>query len=187
MSEKFRIAVYCASSPSIDQKYIDLAFEVGGAIAQSGADLVWGGGKTSMMGAVARGARENGAEVIGVIPERLISVEFADEKSTQLHVVEDMRARKGMIEKLSQASITLPGGIGTLEEFFEIWVGRYLGFHGNPVVVCDPFGDYQPLRGALTHLKSVNFMKDGQEEMVSWCSDTASAIRACYPDQGLSS
>ena len=178
-----KIAVYCASSLAIDQKYIDLAYEVGTEIARSGADLVWGGGKTSMMGAVARGARENGADVIGVIPERLISVEFADEESTQLHIVEDMRARKGLIEKLSHASITLPGGIGTLEEFFEIWVGRYLGFHSNPVVVCDPFGDYQPMRQALNHLKSVNFMKAGQEEMVSWCSDPATAVISCHSNE----
>jgi uncharacterized protein (TIGR00730 family) len=182
MTTKPRIAVYCASSPTLDQKYLDLAYELGVAIAKAGFDLVWGGGKTSMMGAVAQGARKNGAATFGVIPEKLISVEFADEDSSELLVVSDMRARKGEIEAMSAAFIALPGGIGTLEEFFEIWVGRYLGFHSKPVVVCDPFDVYTPLRASLVHLQDLGFMKPGQNELVAWCTDVAAAVAACSPE-----
>ncbi len=175
-SRKPRVAVYCASSPSLDQKYLDLAHQLGTGIAQRGWDLVWGGGKTSMMGAVAQGARENGALTFGVIPEKLISVEFADGASSELHVVKDMRERKGLIETMSDAFVALPGGIGTLEELFEIWVGRYLGFHEKPVVVCDPFDVYSPMQAALQHLKELEFMKSGQEEKITWCTDVDTTL-----------
>jgi uncharacterized protein (TIGR00730 family) len=175
-SRKPRVAVYCASSPSLDQKYLDLAHELGKGIAERGWDLVWGGGKTSMMGAVAQGARENGALTFGVIPEKLISVEFADGASSELHVVKDMRERKGLIETMSDAFVALPGGIGTLEELFEIWVGRYLGFHSKPVLVCDPFDVYTPMQAALRHLKELEFMKSGQEEKIAWCIDVPTTL-----------
>ncbi len=175
-SRKPRVAVYCASSPSLDQKYLDLAHDLGKGIGERGWDLVWGGGKTSMMGAVAQGARENGALTFGVIPEKLISVEFADGASSELHVVKDMRERKGLIETMSDAFVALPGGIGTLEELFEIWVGRYLGFHAKPVLVCDPFDVYTPMQAALKHLKELEFMKSGQEEKIAWCIDVPTTL-----------
>ena len=179
MTNTRKVAVFCSSSPDIDQKYLDLAFDLGRAIGSCGWDLVWGAGTTSMMGAVARGARENGSQTFGVIPEKLVSVEFADRASSELHVVTGMRERKALMENLSDAFIVLPGGIGTLEEFFEIWVGRYLGFHSKPVIVCDPFDVYGPLKKSLEHLKDLNFMKAGQEALVNWCPDLTSAISAC--------
>jgi uncharacterized protein (TIGR00730 family) len=178
-----RVAVYCSSSPAIDPEFVELAFNVGVAIADEGWELVWGGGAISMMGAVARGARSRGGTTIGVIPERLVNLEFQDKESTELHYVADMRARKGKIEEISDAFITLPGGIGTLEEFFEIWVGRYLGFHSKPIAVCDPTHAYAPLRESLHHLTQLQFMKPGQEHLVEWCTDISSAIAACRPAQ----
>lgn len=128
------------------------------------------------MGEVARGARSVGGRTIGVIPERLMSVEFVDHDSDELHVVADMRARKGMIEELSDGFVALPGGIGTLEELFEIWVARYLGFHSKPIAVLDPEGIYGSLRTALDDLTRLNFMKPGQHELVSWCSEIDDAL-----------
>jgi len=93
-------------------------------------------------------------------------------------VVTNMRTRKAKIEDLADAFIILPGGIGTLEEFFEIWVGRYLKFHGKPIAVCDPTSVYGPLQTALDHLATQNFMKSGQKELVTWCSDIPTAIEA---------
>ncbi len=151
---------------------------IGEAIGEQGWDLVWGGGKASMMGAVAKGARSKGAATIGVIPQPLIKLEFEDKEATQMHVVSDMRTRKAKIEDLSDAFIALPGGIGTLEEFFEIWVGSYLKFHSKPIAVCDPVGFYDPLRTALDHLAEHNFMKTGQAELVSWCKDIPSTLDA---------
>ena len=173
-----RVSVFCSSAPDIPKSSLDLAFAIGEAIGQQGWDLVWGGGKASMMGAVAKGARSKGAATIGVIPQPLIKLEFEDKEATQMHVVSDMRTRKAKIEDLSDAFIALPGGIGTLEEFFEIWVGSYLKFHSKPIAICDPVGFYDPLRTALDHLAEHNFMKTGQAELVSWCKDIPSTLDA---------
>ena len=173
-----RVSVFCSSAPDIPKSSLDLAFGIGEAIGEQGWDLVWGGGKASMMGAVAKGARSKGAATIGVIPQPLIKLEFEDKDATQMHVVSDMRTRKAKIEDLSDAFIALPGGIGTLEEFFEIWVGSYLKFHSKPIAVCDPVGFYNPLRTALDHLAEHNFMKTGQAELVSWCKDIPSTLDA---------
>ena len=173
-----RVSVFCSSAPDIPKSSLDLAFGIGEAIGEQGWDLVWGGGKASMMGAVAKGARSKGAATIGVIPQPLINLEFEDKDATQMHVVSDMRTRKAKIEDLSDAFIALPGGIGTLEEFFEIWVGSYLKFHSKPIAVCDPVGFYNPLRTALDHLAEHNFMKTGQAELVSWCKDIPSTLDA---------
>jgi uncharacterized protein (TIGR00730 family) len=173
-----RVSVFCSSAPDIPKSSLDLAFGIGEAIGEQGWDLVWGGGKASMMGAVAKGARTKGAATIGVIPQPLINLEFEDKDATQMHVVSDMRTRKAKIEDLSDAFIALPGGIGTLEEFFEIWVGSYLKFHSKPIAICDPVGFYDPLRTALDHLAEHNFMKTGQAELVSWCRDIPSTLDA---------
>ncbi len=173
-----RVSVFCSSAPDIPKSSLDLAFAIGEAIGEQGWDLVWGGGKASMMGAVAKGARSKGSATIGVIPQPLIKLEFEDKDATQMHVVSDMRTRKAKIEDLSDAFIALPGGIGTLEEFFEIWVGSYLKFHSKPIAVCDPVGFYDPLRTALDHLAEHNFMKTGQAELVSWCKDIPSTLDA---------
>ncbi len=171
-----RISVYCSSAPDIDPKYLELAYQVGAAIGKEGWDLVWGGGAISMMGEVARGARENGAKTIGVIPEKLFKKEIQDPQASEMHVASDMRTRKAKLEELSDAFITLPGGIGTLEEFFEIWVGRYLEFHPKPIAVCDPYGAFAPLQEAISHLTDLKFMKEGQAHLVAWCSDVPSTI-----------
>ena len=173
-----RVSVFCSSAPNIPQSSLELAFNIGKAIGDQGWDLVWGGGKASMMGEVAKGARAAGAETIGVIPEGLKKVEFEDTDATNMYVVTDMRTRKAKIEDSADAFIILPGGIGTLEEFFEIWVGRYLKFHHKPIAVCDPTGVYAPLQVAIEHLATQNFMKVGQAELVSWCKDIPATIDA---------
>ncbi|MEY3149001.1 MAG: hypothetical protein RL029_275 [Actinomycetota bacterium] len=172
-----KIAVYCASSTAVSPENLQLGFDLGAAIAQQGHELVWGGGAISVMGEVAKGARQFGGKTIGVIPERLMNVEFIDHDSSEIHVVADMRERKGLIEKLSDGFIALPGGIGTLEEFFEIWVGRYLGFHNKPIAVLDPASVYQTLRAALDDLTNKNFMKPGQHELVEWCNEIEQALQ----------
>ena len=165
---KRRVAVYCSSSTTIDEKYVDLAFRLGAQIAAHDWELVWGGGKVSMMGAVARGVRSRDGECLGVIPTRLLKVEFADEEATELIEVRDMRERKGKIEELSDAFIALPGGLGTLEELFEIWVGGFLGFHKKPVVILDPFNTYRAMKTLLDDLDRENLVKPGQREVVHW-------------------
>ena len=174
-----RIAVFCSSSPTIDHKYVDLAFELGGAIAGQSWELVSGGGHISMMGAVSRGAREAGGSTIGVIPQALVDIEFADHDNNELHVVQTMGERKALITDMADAFITLPGGAGTLEEFFEIWVGRYLKFHNKPVVILDPFGIYKPLHELVEHLEVENFIKPGMRDLISWTTNVQEALEAC--------
>ena len=171
-----RVSVFCSSSPTIDEKYIQLASELGSGIAMRNWDLVSGGGRISCMGAVARSAREGGAYTIGVIPESLEKIEFADHDNNELHVVKDMRERKGLIEELSNAFVVLPGGAGTLEEFFEIWVGRFLKFHDKPIVILDPFDIYQPLIDLIDHLEVANFVKPGQRELLFWAKSVEEAL-----------
>ena len=173
-----RVAVYCSSAPEIDSKYLELAHEVGQAIGARGDELVWGGGTISMMGAVSRGARESGAKTFGIIPAKLFNIEFVDSEATETIEVANMRERKAMIEAMADAFIALPGGIGTLEEFFEIWVGRYLGFHSKPIAVVDPYGAFSPLRTALDNLAELKFMKPGQNHLVHWTDNIESALNS---------
>jgi hypothetical protein len=165
-----RIAVYCSSSPTIDSKFIDLSFALGAAIAESGADLVSGGGHISSMGAISRGARSKGGKTIGIIPQKLVDIEFADHDSDELVIVESMRTRKAKIEELADGFIALPGGLGTLEELIEIWVGRYLGFHNKPIVILDPYGVYKKLHELVIDLEDQNFVKPGMRNLVLWAT-----------------
>lgn len=174
-----RIAVFCSSSPTIDQKYVDLAYALGEGVALNSWELVTGGGHVSMMGAVSRGARAVKGRTVGVIPQALVDIEFADHDNDELHVVESMGERKALIANLSDAFITLPGGAGTLEEFFEIWVGRYLKFHNKPIVILDPFGIYGPLHELITHLEVENFIKPGMRELISWTTTVEDALKSC--------
>jgi uncharacterized protein (TIGR00730 family) len=173
-----RVAVYCSSSVNIDKKYVDFAFDLGTALALNGIDLVWGGGQVSMMGAVAKAVRQGGRKTFGVIPEHLTNLELSDPESDEMFIVDTMRNRKQKMDDLSDAFIVLPGGIGTLEEFFEIWTSKYLGFHNKPVVVCDPDGAFAQLRSALDYLVELNFMNGKQETLVNWVSDIPSALKA---------
>ncbi len=178
-----RIAVYCSSSPTIDPKFIDLSYQLGIAIAKSGADLVSGGGHISSMGAISQGARSVGGKTIGIIPQKLVDIEFADHDSDELIIVDSMRTRKGKIEELADAFIALPGGLGTLEELIEIWVGRYLGFHNKPIVILDPYGVYQKLHELVVDLEEGNFVKPGMRDLVLWSTtveETIAFIKATH-------
>ncbi len=146
------VCVFCSSSGRIDASYVELAAAVGTELARRGHSLVSGGGSVSCMGAVARAARAGGAHTLGVIPQVLLALEVADHAADDLLVTDDMRARKGLMDERSDAFLTLPGGLGTLEELIEIWVSRTLAMHGKPVVVLDPDGLYDPLRAQVDQL-----------------------------------
>jgi uncharacterized protein (TIGR00730 family) len=153
------ICVYCASSESIDPSYIVLAEEVGTRLAADGHSLVSGGGRVSMMGAVARAARAGGAHTLGVIPEHLVPYEVADVDADELLVVQSMRERKQIMDERSDVVLTLPGGIGTLEELFEMWTSSSLGMHVKPVIVLDADGFYDPLWAWLDDLCGRGFVR----------------------------
>lgn len=153
------VCVYCASSERIDPAYVALASSVGTALAAAGHSLVSGGGRVSMMGAVARAARAGGAFTLGVIPSHLVPLEVADTEADELVVVETMRERKRVMDERSDAFVALPGGIGTLEELFEVWTSMSLGMHPKPVIVLDPDGFYEPLWAWLGQLCARGFVR----------------------------
>jgi uncharacterized protein (TIGR00730 family) len=172
------ICVYCSSSELIDPAYLDLAWELGAELAGRGHTLVSGGGRVSMMGAVARAARAGGAHTTGVIPQALVGWEVADHDADELLVTPDMRSRKAAMDERSDAFIALPGGIGTLEELLEIWVARTLGLHAKPVVILDPDGTYAGLRALLKSLQDKGFVRPEAAAALTWASSATAALNA---------
>jgi uncharacterized protein (TIGR00730 family) len=134
-----------------------------------------------MMGAVATAARDGGARTVGVIPRALIDREVADEGVDELLVTDTMRERKALMEAHADAFLTLPGGIGTCEEFFEVWTAGSLGMHSKPVVLLDPDGHYDGLLQWLRGLAEGGFLYDGALARVAVVTDVESALDACAP------
>lgn len=170
------VCVYCSSSARIDPSYVELAAAVGTELARRGHTLVSGGGSVSCMGAVARAARAGGARTVGVIPRVLVDLEVADHDADELVVTPDMRTRKGAMDDRADAFLTLPGGLGTLEELLEIWVSRTLAMHAKPVVVLDPDGIYEPLRVQVDLLVERGFVRPGARDAVHWVRDVGAAF-----------
>jgi uncharacterized protein (TIGR00730 family) len=181
------VCVFCASSSGIDPRYLDLATRLGRALGERGHSLVSGGGRVSMMGAVARAARATGAWTVGVIPQALVDLEVADDEADELLVVADMRARKGLMDERADAFVVLPGGIGTLEELMEVWTSRSLGMHRKPVVVVDPFDDLAGLRTLVAALAERGFVRPTATAHLRWAPDVGTAldlVEAEVPENG---
>ncbi|MBC7680213.1 MAG: TIGR00730 family Rossman fold protein [Pseudorhodobacter sp.] len=170
------VCVYCSSSVRIDPAYVALAAEVGTELARRGHSLVSGGGDLSCMGAVARAARAGGARTVGVIPQALLALEVGDQDADELLVVDDMRTRKGLMDSRSDAFLTLPGGLGTLEELTEVWVARTLGMHGKPVVALDLDGLWTPLREQVALMVDRGFVRPEAAGALVWASSVPEAF-----------
>ncbi len=176
----YAVCVYCAAGPR-HPELLTLAGDVGRAVAAKGWTLVSGGGNVSAMGAVADGARENGGRTIGVIPKKLVHRELADVNAAELIVTDTMRERKQIMEDRSDAFIALPGGIGTLEEFFEAWTAGYLGMHDKPLVLLDPDGHYEGLLTWLHTLVDSGYVQQAALDRLVVARDVDEAIAACAP------
>ena len=172
------VCVYCASSRTIHDRFVDLATEVGTELAARGHDLVTGGGSVSMMGAVSRAVRAGGRRTVGVIPMALLELEVADHDADELVVTEDMRSRKGEMDRRADAFLALPGGIGTLEELMEVWTARTLLMHTKPVVALDPFGLFDPLRAQVEAMESAGFVRRTSVDALVWTTTVAQALDA---------
>ncbi len=153
------LCVYCGSSPGLDRAYIATAKSFGHLLATEGIDLVYGGGNVGLMGALADSALEAGGKVFGVIPEKLVAAEVAHQGLTRLYRVPSMHARKLKMAELSDAFVALPGGIGTMEEIFEVFTWTQLGFHAKPCAFLDVNGYYAPLFEFLDHMAEQRFIK----------------------------
>ena len=170
------VCVFCASSPAIDPRYVELAGAVGSELARRGHSLVTGGGALSCMGAVARAARAGGAFTVGVIPAPLLALEVGDQDADELLVVDDMRVRKGLMDARSDAFLTLPGGLGTLEELTEVWTAKFLGLHSKPVVAIDLDGLYAPLRAQVDLMVQRGFVREQAAASLRWASSVEHAF-----------
>ncbi|HVL86126.1 MAG TPA: TIGR00730 family Rossman fold protein [Pseudonocardia sp.] len=173
------VCVYCASVEGIAPRHVELAAAVGRGIAERGWQLVSGGGRVSMMGAVAAAARAGGARTVGVIPRSLVDLEWADRESDELLVVDTMRERKALMEAHAEAFLALPGGLGTCEELFEMWTSGYLRMHDKPVVVLDPDGHYTGLLEWVRGLAADGFVRPGSVERIAVTTDVGTALDLC--------
>jgi uncharacterized protein (TIGR00730 family) len=177
------VCVYCASIEGIPQHYLDLATEVGREIAARGWELVSGGGRAAMMGAVGAAARAGGARTVGVIPRALVKLEWADHDSDELLLVDTMRERKALMDAHADAFLTLPGGIGTCEELFEVWTAGYLRMHAKPVVLLDPDGHWTGLLDWVRELGERGFVRPEALARLVVATDVSTALDACWKQE----
>ncbi|MEW2143070.1 TIGR00730 family Rossman fold protein [Micromonospora vinacea] len=170
------ICVFCASSRTLDQRWLDLAAETGAELARRGHTLVSGGGCVGMMGALADGARAAGGRTIGVIPQSLVDLEVADLASDELLVTDSMASRKTLMIDKSDAFLTLPGGLGTLDELFEVWTTATLALHAKPMVLIDTDGFYRPLLDWLDALTDQTFLKPAGRDLLTVTTTVPEAL-----------
>jgi len=160
------ICVFCGSASGRRPAYARAARAFGSALAERGLGLVYGGGSIGLMGVVADAAMEGGVPVVGVIPRALFRREIAHHGITRLEVVPSMHARKARMARLSDAFVALPGGIGTLEELFEVLTWGYLGIHAKPTGLLDVGGYWRPLIRLLDHAVDEGFLRPAHRKLV---------------------
>ncbi|MDO8276941.1 MAG: TIGR00730 family Rossman fold protein [Burkholderiaceae bacterium] len=185
MTPAFSVCVYCGSRPGLDPAHTGVARTVGDWIGRHRGQLVYGGGKNGLMGAMADAALAAGGSVVGVIPKALVEKEWANYACTELHVVENMHERKRLMAERADAFLALPGGIGTLEELFEVWTWRQLGYHGKPVGVLNAGGYYDSLLVFLRSAVTQGFMGDWQMDLVRVDDDTPRLLRWLVETAGM--
>ncbi|THU02781.1 TIGR00730 family Rossman fold protein [Lampropedia puyangensis] len=184
-SPHFSICVYCGSRDGTSALMNQAAEQVGHWIGEHGGQLVYGGGKTGLMGTVARATKQAGGRVIGIIPTALVHKELANDACDELHVVETMHQRKAMMAERSNAFLTLPGGIGTFEELFEIWTWRQLGYHDKPIGILNAAGYYDGLESFLSNCSSNGFMNDWQMQLVEIGQDVPTLLQGLVQAAGM--
>ncbi len=185
MNPNFSLCVYCGSRPGLDPQFAALARTVGLWIGQHGGQLVYGGGKAGLMGAVAQATLEAGGRVVGVIPKALVEKEWAYHDCTELHIVDTMHDRKRMMAERADAFLALPGGIGTFEELFEVWTWRQLGYHDKPVGLLNAGGYYDGLLAFLATSVEHQFMSDWQMELIQAGSEATVLLQSLVQAAGL--
>jgi len=171
-----RLCVYCGSSSKVDKAYHDAAYRLGELLAERGIGVVYGGANVGTMGALAQGALASGGEVIGVIPTGLVEKEVAHSGLTELFVVSDMHERKAKMAELADGFVALPGGLGTLEELFEMLTWGQLEFHSKPIALLDGRGFFDQLRGFLKHAVDEGFLTTYHLSLLQCYSDPESLV-----------
>ena len=159
MADFQNICVYCGSSSRVDDIYKQQAVKLGKIIADEGWGVVYGGGRVGLMGLVADSALDNGASVVGIIPSHIQEREVEHNELTELHIVDTMHVRKQMMVDKSQAFVILAGGLGTLDELFELLTWKQLGLHDKPIVIVNIEGYWTKLLESIDHIASKGFMR----------------------------
>ena len=170
------VCVYCGSSDQVDPAYRAAATRIGRALAERGLTMVYGGGRIGLMGLAADACLAAGGTVIGIIPDFLQQREVDHPGVKQLIVVGSMHERKQRMAALADAFLVLPGGLGTLDEFFEILTWKQLGLHAKPVILLDVAGYWQPLRALLDHLITANFVRKEMRALWEVTTDVESVL-----------
>ena len=179
-----RVCVFCGSKHGVRPEYTEAARAMGSALAAGGIDLVYGGGSIGLMGVVADAVLDAGGEVIGVIPEHMSDREIAHYGLTDLRVVGSMHERKALMYELSDGFVAMPGGLGTLEELFEITTWSQLGLHAKPTGLLDVAGFYTPLVRFLDQLVSEGFVADRHRRLLRVAATPSAVLEqlAAFPD-----
>lgn len=170
------IVVFCGSSSGNDERFVARATQLGEALAREHITLVYGGARIGLMGAVADGALNAGGKVIGVLPRFLQSKEIAHAGLSELHLVDSMHERKLLMNELCDGAIALPGGFGTLEEFFEMLTWAQLGLHQKPVALLNVANFYDPLLALIQHMVDCALLKPVNQSMLLSGGDIATLL-----------
>lgn len=179
-----RVTVFTGSSSGTSPVYTDAVARLGRELAEARVGIVYGGAHVGLMGAIADAALESGGEVIGVIPRFLVNREVAHPGLTRLDVVESMHERKLRMAELGDASLALPGGLGTLEEFFEAWTWQVLGLHRRPAMLFDVRDYWTPLRSLLDHMVESGFVARPVYEALSTVTDAQGVVDVIAQSRG---
>ena len=182
----FSVCVYCGSRPGENAAFAQAAVAVGHWIGSHGGQLVYGGGRSGLMGTVAEATRLAGGRVVGVIPQTLVDKELANHQCDELHIVQTMHERKAMMAERSDAFVALPGGIGTFEELFEVWTWRQLGYHNKPLGLLNVAGYYDGLLAFLQTSVASGFMRGWQMDLLHTETDSDALLRALVQVAGYS-
>jgi uncharacterized protein (TIGR00730 family) len=176
VSEIRRLAIFCGSNPGARSDYMEAARSLGKLLAQRGIGIVYGGSNVGLMAALADAMMDELGDIIGVIPRMLVEREVANRALPDLRIVESMHERKALMAELADGFIALPGGIGTLEEFFETWTWGQLGMHAKPCGLLNVAGYFDPLLEFLDHAVTEKFVRDVHRAMVVVESDPAALL-----------
>jgi len=173
-----RLCVYCGSAGAVDPRYRQAARELGEALAAAGIELVFGGGRIGLMGIAADAVLAGGGRVVGIIPERLRDAELAHRGVDELVITASMHDRKRVMAERADGFAVLPGGIGTLDEMFEILTWRQLGLHDKPIFLVDIAGYWQPLCALLDHIVAQHFAASLVPRLLCVVPDIAALMQA---------
>ena len=186
MKPAFSLCVYCGSRLGSIEIYEQTAKAVGQWIGRHQGQLVYGGGNSGLMGIVALATQQAGGRVVGIIPHALAEKELARDDCDEFHLVDNMHQRKHMMAERADAFLTLPGGIGTFEEFFEVWTWKQLGYHNKPIGLLNVDGYYDGLLAFMNNTVDKGFVSDWQMDLIHQSADLEKLLTLLVQEAGMS-